>query len=174
MKLSYHLTLILLLSSVILGCKTSQEKNIHQKIENDTEEIFDKLVEIRRDFHQNPEIAGDESRSSKIIAEYLINLGLEVKTGIAGNGVIGILKGKKEGKIIAWRADMDALPHDFPDEVSYKSKNKGIQHGCGHDIHMAIGLGIAEVLSKNKEAINGTVYFIFQPEEETFVGAKTW
>ncbi|RXR34809.1 amidohydrolase [Flavobacterium piscinae] len=172
MKLSYHLTLILLLSSVILGCKTSQEKNIHQKIENDTEEIFDKLVEIRRDFHQNPEIAGDESRSSKIIAEYLINLGLEVKTGIAGNGVIGILKGKKEGKIIAWRADMDALPHDFPDEVSYKSKNKGIQHGCGHDIHMAIGLGIAEVLSKNKEAINGTVYFIFQPEEETFVGAK--
>lgn len=172
MKLSYQLILILLLSSVTLGCKTYQEKNIHQKIENDTEEIFDKLVEIRRDFHQNPEIAGDESRTSKIIAEYLINLGLEVKTGIAGNGVIGILKGKKGGKTIAWRADMDALPHDFPDEVSYKSKNKRIQHGCGHDIHMAIGLGIAEVLSKNKEAINGTVYFIFQPEEETFVGAK--
>lgn len=172
MKLSYHLILILLLSSVTLGCKTSQEKNIHQKIENDTEEIFDRLVKVRRDFHQNPEIAGDESRTSKIIAEYLINLGLEVKTGIAGNGVIGILRGKKEGKTIAWRADMDALLHDFPDEVSYKSKNKGIQHGCGHDIHMAIGLGIAEILSKNKEAINGTVYFIFQPEEETFVGAK--
>ena len=117
-------------------------------------------------------MAGNEKRTSKIIAEYLLNLGLEVKTGVAGYGVVGILEGGKEGKNIAWRADMDALPNDFPDEVSYKSKNKGIQHGCGHDVHMAIALGIAEVLSKNKESIKGTIYFIFQPEEETFVGAK--
>ena len=67
---------------------------------------------------------------------------------------------------------MDALPQDFPDAVAFKSKIKGIQHGCGHDIHMAIGLGIAEVLAKNKESLKGTVYFIFQPEEETFIGAK--
>ena len=67
---------------------------------------------------------------------------------------------------------MDALPNDFPDEVAFKSKNKGIQHGCGHDLHMAIGLGIAEVLAKHKASLNGTVYFIFQPEEETFIGAK--
>ncbi len=167
-----HILLIVFLLNIMLGCKTSEEKNIHKIIENDTEKIFNHLVEIRKDFHQNPELAGDESRTSKIIVDYLTNLGLEVKTGIAGNGVIGILRGEKEGKNIAWRADMDAIPNDFPDEVPFKSKIKGIQHGCGHDVHMAIGLGIAEVLSKNKESINGTVYFIFQPEEETFVGAK--
>jgi len=163
---------ILLLFIIVIGCNKSDEKTIHQKISKNTNEIFNSLVEIRRDFHEYPELAGNEIRTSKIIAKYLSDLGLEVKTGIGGNGVIGILKGKKNGKKIAWRADMDALPNDFPDEVPYKSKVNGIQHGCGHDVHMAIGLGIAEVLTKNKESINGTVYFIFQPEEETFVGAK--
>ena len=171
MKFKKHL-ILLLIFSILISCKSSDKKNIHQNIEKQTNEIFNSLVEIRRDFHEHPELAGSEKRTSKIIAEYLSNLGLEVKTGVAGYGVVGILKGGKEGKNIAWRADMDALPNDFPDEVSYKSKNKEIQHGCGHDVHMAIGLGIAEVLSKNKESIKGTIYFIFQPEEETFVGAK--
>jgi len=172
MKLKNHLILSILLFSILICCKPSDEKDIHQEIEQNTNEIFDNLVEIRRDFHEHPELAGNEKRTSKIIAEYLSNLGLEVRTGVAGYGVVGILKGGKEGKNIAWRADMDALPNDFPDEVSYKSKVEGIQHGCGHDVHMAIGLGIAEVLAKNKDSINGTIYFIFQPEEETFVGAK--
>ena len=172
MKLKKHLFLSFLFFSILISCKSSDEKTAHQKIEKQTNEIFTNLVEIRRDFHEHPELAGNEKRTSKIIAEYLLNLGLEVKTGVAGYGVVGILEGGKEGKNIAWRADMDALPNDFPDEVSYKSKNKGIQHGCGHDVHMAIALGIAEVLSKNKESIKGTIYFIFQPEEETFVGAK--
>ncbi|WP_080903935.1 M20 family metallopeptidase [Parabacteroides sp. Marseille-P3160] len=108
----------------------------------------------------------------EIIKQYLSNLGLQVKTDIYGYGVVGILNGDKKGKKIAWRADMDALPNDFPDKVDFKSKVKGVQHGCGHDIHMAIALGIAEVLAKNKKSLHGTVYFIFQPEEETFVGAK--
>lgn len=172
MKLKKYLILLVLLFSILISCKSSDKKTVHQNIEKQTNEIFDSLVEIRRNFHEHPELAGNEKRTSKIIAEYLSNLGLEVKTGVAGYGVVGILKGGKEGKNIAWRADMDALPNDFPDEVSYKSKNKGIQHGCGHDVHMAIGLGIAQVLSKNKESIKGTIYFIFQPEEETFVGAK--
>jgi metal-dependent amidase/aminoacylase/carboxypeptidase family protein len=172
MKLKKYLILLVLLFSILISCKSSDKKTVHQNIEKQTNEIFDSLVEIRRNFHEHPELAGNEKRTSKIIAEYLSNLGLEVKTGVAGYGVVGILKGGKEGKNIAWRADMDALPNDFPDEVSYKSKNKGIQHGCGHDVHMAIGLGIAKVLSKNKESIKGTIYFIFQPEEETFVGAK--
>lgn len=161
-----------MLFSITIGCKTSDDKIVHQKIEKHTNAIFDGLVKIRRDFHENPELAGNETRTSKIIAKYLTDLGLEVKTGIAGNGVIGILKGKENGKNIAWRADMDALPNDFPDEASYKSKVDGVQHGCGHDVHMAIGLGIAEVLAKNKDLLNGTIYFIFQPEEETFVGAR--
>jgi len=171
MKLKIHL-ILLLLFGILIGCKSSDEKTIHQEIEKKTNEIFDSLVKIRRNFHEHPELAGNEKRTSKIIAEYLSNLGLEVKTGVAGYGVVGILKGGKEGKNIAWRADMDALPNDFLDEVSYKSKIEGIQHGCGHDVHMAIGLGIAEVLAQNKDSINGTIYFIFQPEEETFVGAK--
>ena len=172
MKLKNHFIVLVVLFSITIGCKTSTEKTIHQNIEKNTDEVFDSLVEIRRDFHEYPELAGNEKRTSKVIAEYLSNLGLEVKTGLAGYGVIGILKGGKEGKNIAWRADMDALPNNFLDEVSYKSKIEGVQHGCGHDVHMAIGLGIAEVLSKNKESIKGTIYFIFQPEEETFVGAK--
>lgn len=172
MKLKNHLIVFVLLFSILNSCRSSDEKTIHQNIEKQTNEIFNNLVEIRRNFHEYPELAGNEKRTSKIIAEYLSNLGLEVKTGVAGYGVVGILKGGKEGKNIAWRADMDALPNDFVDEVSYMSKVKGIQHGCGHDVHMAIGLGIAEVLSKNKASIKGTIYFIFQPEEETFVGAK--
>ena len=172
MKSKYFFISIAILSSIILSCNTSNEKNIHQNIKNDTEQIFDKLVTIRRDLHQNPELGGNELRTSKIIADYLTDLGLEVKTGVAGYGVIGILKGNGNGKNIAWRADMDALPNDLLDDVSYKSKISGVQHGCGHDVHMAIGLGIAEVLAKNRNSIKGTVSFIFQPEEETFVGAK--
>lgn len=171
-KIKSRVLISILLFMILNSCKSSAEKDLHQNIEKQTNEIFDSLVKIRRDFHEYPELAGNEKRTSKIIAEYLSNLGLEVITGVAGYGVVGILKGGKEGKNIAWRADMDALPNDFPDEVSYKSKNKGRQHGCGHDVHMAIGLGIAQVLSKNKESIKGTIYFIFQPEEETFVGAK--
>jgi metal-dependent amidase/aminoacylase/carboxypeptidase family protein len=145
----------------------------HESIKLETDKIFDKLLEIRRDLHQNPELAGDENRTQKVIEQYLLGLGLEVETNIYGHGVIGILKGGKKGKKIAWRADMDALPQDFPDDVDFKSTIKGVQHGCGHDIHMAIALGIAEVLAKNKKSLNGTVYFIFQPEEETFIGAKS-
>ena len=164
--------LLLIFLSISMGCKSIDDKNIHQSIETTTSKLFDTLVKIRRDFHQYPELAGNEARTSKFITKYLTDLGLEVKTGVAGNSVIGILKGGKEGKRIAWRADMDALPNNLLDEVSYISKIKGVQHGCGHDVHMAIGLGIAKVLSEHKDALNGTVYFIFQAEEETFVGAK--
>ncbi|MDT0606381.1 M20 metallopeptidase family protein [Croceitalea rosinachiae] len=166
------LVLSILLLIVLISFRFLNQNNLHQEIEKQTNEISNSLIKIRRDFHQYPELAGYEKRTSKAIAEYLSNLGLEIKTEVAGYGVIGILKGGGEGKNIAWRADMDALPMHFPEQVSYKSKIKGVQHGCGHDVHMAIGLGIAEVLSKNKESINGTVYFIFQPEEETFDGAK--
>ena len=171
-QIKSHVLLAGLLVCILFSCKPSGEKNIHKRIEEQTDEIFNDLVEIRRDLHRYPELAGNEKKTSKIITENLSNLGLEVKTGVAGYGVVGILRGGKEGKNIAWRTDMDALPNDLPDDVPYKSKNKGIQHSCGHDVHMAIGLGIAEVLSKNKESIKGTIYFIFQPEEETFVGAK--
>jgi metal-dependent amidase/aminoacylase/carboxypeptidase family protein len=138
----------------------------------ETDKIFEKLVKIRRNLHAIPELAGKEKRTQETIKKYLIDLGLEVKTDIYGYGLVGILKGAKKGKSIAWRADMDALPNDFPDDVEFKSTIKGAQHGCGHDVHMAIALGIAEVLANNKKDLRGTVYFIFQPEEESFKGAK--
>ncbi len=144
----------------------------HAFIQAEADKIADKLVALRRGFHKTPELAGKEKLTRETIIQYLTNLGLEVKTGMYGHSVVGILHGGKKGKKIAWRADMDALPTDFPDEVDFKSTIKGVQHGCGHDIHMAIALGIAEVLAKNKKAVHGTVYFIFQSEEETFKGAK--
>jgi metal-dependent amidase/aminoacylase/carboxypeptidase family protein len=180
---------ILLLLLTILGLVSFGQTNIktafnlpelasgtvltHKLISIETDKIYNKLVTIRRDFHANPELSGNEVRTRRVIVEYLMDLGIEVDTNIYANSVVGILTGgKKGGRNIAWRADMDALPNDFPDAVEFKSKVKGVQHGCGHDIHLAIGLGIAEVLAKHKNSIRGTVYFIFQSEEETFVGAK--
>jgi metal-dependent amidase/aminoacylase/carboxypeptidase family protein len=151
----------------------SREVLTHKSISIETDRIYDKLVKVRRDFHANPELAGTEKRTHKIIKQYLMELGIEVDTNIYSHSIVGILKGGiNGGRKIAWRADMDALPNDFPDSVDFKSKMKGVQHGCGHDIHLAIGLGIAEVLAKHKETLRGTVYFIFQSEEETFAGAK--
>jgi len=161
-----------LFMSSIVAQKNKSEIETQKSIQLETDKIFDKLVEIRRDFHENPELAGKEKRTQEIIKKQLIDLGLKVETDIYGYAVVGILEGAKKGKRIAWRADMDALPNDFPDKSSFKSKTKGVQHGCGHDVHMAIALGIAEVLVKNKKSLHGTVYFIFQPEEETFIGAK--
>lgn len=162
----------LLLACSVGAQQNSEATSVHQSIQSETDKVFNKLVEIRRDLHENPELAGHEVRTQKVLEKYLINLGLEVQKDLYGRSLIGILKGGKKGKKIAWRADMDALPGNNADKVSFKSKNKGIWHGCGHDVHMAIGLGIAEVLSKYKKQLKGTVYFIFQPEEETFVGAK--
>ncbi|HBN6702685.1 TPA: amidohydrolase [Elizabethkingia anophelis] len=162
----------LLLACSVGAQQNSEATSVHQSIQSETDKVFNKLVEIRRDLHENPELAGHEVRTQKVLEKYLINLGLEVQKDLYGRSLIGILQGGKKGKKIAWRADMDALPGNNADKVSFKSKNKDIWHGCGHDVHMAIGLGIAEVLSKYKKELKGTVYFIFQPEEETFVGAK--
>lgn len=171
--LSLFLAILLITSlSTTNAQQKSNEGKVHESIKIDTDKIFDRLVKIRRELHEYPELASQEKRTQEVIKKYLLDLGIQVETDIYGYGVVGTLKGGRKGKTIAWRADMDALPNDFPDNVDFKSNVKGVQHGCGHDIHMAIGLGIAEVLAKNKKSIRGTVHFIFQPEEETFVGAK--
>ncbi len=166
----------LIFFNATLHTSFAQQKNnanpIHKSIQVETDKIFDQLVSVRRTLHENPELAGNEKITQEFIKQYLVGLGLEIKTDLYGYGIVGILKGSKNGKNIAWRAEMDALPNDFLDKQDFKSKIDGVQHGCGHDIHMAIALGIATVLSKNKETLNGSVYFIFQPEEETFIGAK--
>ena len=154
------------------GQEETKGLSIHKSLQEYTDEIFQELVDIRRDLHRNPEISGREQRTSEKIAEFLESQGLEVKTHIGGYGVVGILNGSKEGKSIAWRADIDAMPSNIPDVVDFESENPGVRHICGHDVHTAIGMGIAKVLARHKEQIEGTVYFIFQPAEETYEGAK--
>ena len=157
---------------LLFGQNTTVTSNIHKMVQAQTELIFDSLVTIRRDFHKYPELAEQEKRTSNKIATYLKSLGLEVHTGVGGYGVVGILRTNKEGKKIAWRADIDALASDHHDAVDFSSKNEGVRHICGHDIHATIGLGIANVLTSLKENLTGTVYFIFQPAEENWKGAK--
>ncbi|HYE74708.1 MAG TPA: amidohydrolase, partial [Blastocatellia bacterium] len=140
----------------------------------DIEAMFPRLVETRRDFHMHPELSNQEVRTSRVIAEKLRALGLEVKTGIARHGVIGLLKGGKSGGVVAIRADMDALPINELNNVPYKSQNKDVMHACGHDIHMTVALGVAELLAKHRAEIPGTVKFIFQPAEEMASDAPEW
>ena len=130
------------------------------------------IINTRRDFHKHPELSFKEFRTSKIVAEKLKNFGIETKKNIGKTGVVGILKGEKNGPTIALRADMDALPIQETNDISYKSVNKGIMHACGHDAHTAMLLGAAEALSKMRHEIKGEIRFIFQPAEEGFGGAK--
>ena len=142
--------------------------NIHPEIQS----IKNKIINTRRDFHKYPELSFQEKRTSKIVAEKLESFGVSVKRNIGKTGVVGTLNGKANGKTIAFRADMDALPIQETGNVPYKSVNKGVMHACGHDAHTAILLGAAEALSKIKNSFKGTIKFIFQPAEEGYGGAK--
>ncbi len=142
------------------------------KIKAKTEEIHSELVEIRRTIHMNPEIAGEEKETSALVAARLRKLGLDVQTNVGGYGVVAILKGGKPGPVIAYRADMDAVRTPVVGEVEYKSRIPGVKHVCGHDAHVAVGLGIAEVLHSMQDDIPGTIKFIFQPAEENTAGAR--
>ena len=141
------------------------------------EEFFNniepKLIEWRHHIHQNPELSNREFKTAKYVANHLKKLGIEVQTGVAHTGIVGILKGKSLGKVVALRADMDALPVTERNNLPYKSnvvsefngQDTGVMHACGHDTHVSILMGVAEVLSQNKD-FAGTVKFIFQPAEE--------
>lgn len=136
--------------------------------------VESKVIEWRRDIHEHPELSNREFKTAEKIANHLKSLGIEVQTGVAHTGVVGLLKGNKPGKVVALRADIDALPVTERNDLPFKStvtseflgKEVGVMHACGHDTHTAILMGVAEVLSKNKDKIKGTVKFIFQPAEE--------
>ncbi len=153
---------------------TTYAQQIDTDINASAEKIESKVIEWRRDFHQNPELSNQEFETAKKIAKHLNDLGLEVTENVAKTGVVAILKGKKEGKTVALRADIDALPVTERVDIPFKSITKanflntevGVSHACGHDTHTSILMGVAEVLSKHKDKINGTVKFIFQPAEE--------
>jgi amidohydrolase len=171
MKLiSSCLVLFFVLSSIAPVClttKASRALTHEQAIAQKAEALRDKLVTQRRDFHQYPELSNREERTAKVIAEKLKAIGLEdIKINVARHGVTALLKGKKPGPVVAVRADMDALPIQETINVPYKSKNDGVKHACGHDAHMTIQLGVAEILNSMRDEIQGTIKFIFQPAEE--------
>ena len=142
------------------------EKIAYKELEN----IFEDLVNIRRDLHMYPELSFEEERTPEIIANYLRECGLEVNTEVGGRGVTALLKGGKPGKTVALRADFDALPIQDEKDVLYKSRIPGVMHACGHDIHTASLLGTAFALSKVKDQLHGNVLFIHQFAEEVIPG----
>ena len=125
-----------------------------------------KLIALRRDFHMHPEVSNREEGTARIITKKLRGLGLEVRSGVAKHGIVAVLKGSKPGPVVAWRADMDALPVTSTINTPYKSRNEGVHHACGYYAHIAIGLTVAELLSGMRDDINGSVKFIFQPAED--------
>ncbi|HET6896014.1 MAG TPA: amidohydrolase, partial [Candidatus Baltobacteraceae bacterium] len=141
-----------------------------------TAEIPSKLatdvVALRRDFHMHPELGFEEHRTAGIVAERLRKLGYDVTTGVAGTGVVGVMRGALPGRTIMLRADMDALPILEENEHAFRSTVDGKMHACGHDGHVAMLLGAAELIANDKARLPGTVCLLFQPAEEGHGGAK--
>ncbi|MFE3870992.1 amidohydrolase [Flavobacterium sp. ZS1P70] len=166
-----------LLSAVLFYsvCMASaQNTTLKTKVSKKAESLESKVIAWRRDFHQNPELGNREFKTGEKIATHLRSLGIEVQTGVAKTGVVGILKGGKPGPVVALRADIDALPIKERVNIAFASKAEGeyngqtvpIMHACGHDTHIAILMGTAEILASIKNDLKGTVKFIFQPAEE--------
>lgn len=170
-KMKKSIVIILLLGFQIAS---AQKSNYSELIIKSADKIEQKVIAWRHDFHQNPELGNQETRTAAIVAKHLQSLGFEVKTNVAVTGVVGILKGDKPGPVIALRADMDALPveekNDLPFaskvKTTYNGKETSVMHACGHDGHTAILMGVAEILAGMKKELKGTVKFIFQPAEE--------
>src|SRR2546430_1333120 len=156
-----------LLCSLIVVAGVCIAQTREERISRAADALRDKLIEQRRDFHMHPELSNREERTSRVVAERLRAIGLtDIKTGVGKYGVTALLVGAKPGPVVAVRADMDSLPIQEVNDVPYKSQTPGVKHACGHDAHTTIELGVAEVLSKMREEIHGTIKFIFQPAEE--------
>ncbi|MBA4299563.1 MAG: amidohydrolase [Cyclobacterium sp.] len=164
----------LLMLSFLISAGSFGQSSLHAKIDKSADKIESKVIDWRRDFHKHPELGNQEFRTAKIVADHLRSLGMEVTENVAVTGVVGILRGGKPGPMVALRADMDALPvaerNDLPfrsvNTGTYNGQETGIMHACGHDSHVAILMGVAEVLAGMKNQLEGSVKFIFQPAEE--------
>ena len=166
------------LAAAVIACSTAARAQrpdaLLAEIDKRATAIAAKVTDWRHDIHQNPELSFQEVRTAKLVADHLKSLGLQVRTGVGGNGVVGILTGDKPGPVVGLRADMDALPVVELADVAYKSAVRtkyngvetGVMHACGHDMHTAMLMGTAEVLAGLKSQISGTVVFLFQPAEE--------
>ncbi len=149
-------------------------QDLSARIDQAVQRTAPEIVEIRHQLHQNPELSNRETQTAALVADYLKKLGLEVRTGIAKTGVVGILKGGKPGPVVAVRADMDALPVTEQTDLPFRSTKRdtflgqeiGVAHACGHDVHTSVQLGVAKVLKSLQADVPGTVVFVFQPAEE--------
>ena len=165
--------LLLLLISVFTIPALAQDQ-FKQIIDERADEIEEQVIEWRRHFHENPELSNREFETAAYIADYLNELGLEVETEVAHTGVVALLEGGQPGPVIGLRADIDGLPVTERTDVPFKSeatgiyqgKEVGVMHACGHDTHIAMLMGVAKILTENKDQIKGTIKFIFQPAEE--------
>ena len=164
----------IILVTVLVFFSFNTDANLKEALEKDLDNLMTKVIEWRHDIHENPELGNREFRTAKKVADHLTSLGMDVETGIAHTGVVGLLTGDLPGPTIAIRADMDALPVVEKTGLPYASKIKttymgnevGVMHACGHDAHVAILMGVAEFFSKNKDQLKGSIMFIFQPAEE--------
>ncbi len=145
---------------------------LQDRIDERLGKLRGEMIEVFRDLHRHPELSGQEVRTAGIVAERLRSLGFDVRAGVGGHGVVGVLRGGKPGRIVGFRADMDAIASTAPDPVEYRSEVPGVRHICGHDLHTTVGLAIAEVLAAIRTELPGTAVLIFQPAEETASGAK--
>jgi amidohydrolase len=181
----FALTLGLALANV--ASARADTTSLETEIRKRAERVESKLIAWRRDIHQNPELGDQETRTSRLVAEHLRSLGLEVRTGVARTGVVAVLKGARPGGTVALRADMDALPVKEPEGLAFASKATAqylgkevdVMHACGHDAHTAMLMATAEILVGLKDDLPGTVQFIFQPAEEgpslfLPLSGKTW
>jgi amidohydrolase len=170
------LALLLLLAALPLA---AQSTVFDAEIDRRALAVNDRVVAWRRDIHAHPELSGQETRTAALVAEHLRKLGMQVRTGVGGTGVVGVLKGGLPGAVVALRADMDALPVTEEVDLPFRStvrtqfngQDVGVMHACGHDNHVAMLMGAAEVLAAMRERLPGTVVFLFQPAEETLGGA---
>lgn len=164
----------LILPLLLISGTVFAQSELRPAIDKKANAIESKVIDWRRDFHKYPELGNEETRTAKIIADHLRSLGIEVTENVAVTGVVGILKGGKPGPTVALRADMDGLPvterNDLPfrsvNTATYNGQETGVMHACGHDSHVAILMGVAEVLASMKDDLEGTVKFVFQPAEE--------
>jgi amidohydrolase len=180
MRRTLAFTILLLPATARAQSSATALATLHNELASRTLQVTPKVVAWREDIHQHPELGTNEVRTSKLVADHLRSLGIDVRANVGGHGVVGVLRGGKQGRVVALRADMDALPVTEMVDVPFKSTVRttyrghevGVMHACGHDNHVAILMGVAEVLAGMKSQLSGTVVFLFQPAEEGPGGAE--
>jgi amidohydrolase len=176
-----RLAFALLVSITLVPPAWAQRSRLDTEVDRRAALVQSKVVAWRRDIHEHPELSNRETRTAELVAQHLRALGIEVRTGVAHTGVVGVLRGGKPGPVVALRADMDALPVTEEVDVPFASKVRstyngqdvGVMHACGHDAHTAMLMGVAEVLAGMRSELPGTVKFIFQPAEEGAPAGET-